>query len=61
MMPSTKIAQWGFLADKGVGRDIDKKYLQMRSPEPLIQNQNNFTEMVFMLPSTKIDQKFELG
>ena len=30
------------------------------SPEPLDQNQNNFTEMVLMLPSTNIDKKLRL-
>ena len=55
MMPSTKIAQ------KEVAIALDKKYLQIKSPEPLVQNQNNFSEMVLMLPSTKIDQKVQLG
>ena len=26
-------------------------------PEPLVQNQNNFTDMFLMLPSTKIDRR----
>ena len=39
MMPSTKIAQMVLLSwKKGVGRALDKKYLQMKSPEPLVQN-----------------------
>ena len=61
MVPSTKIAQIVLLRRKGVGRAIEKKYLQMKSPESLVQNQNNFTEMVLMWPSTKIDQKIKLG
>ena len=36
-------------------------YLQMKFPEPLVQNQNNLTEMVLMFPFTKIDQKIQLG
>ena len=53
--------KWVCSTNKGVGRAIDKKYLQMKSPEPLVQNHNNFTEMVPMLPSSKIDQKVQLG
>ena len=56
LMPSTTIAQMGLLCQKGGGRAIGKKYLLMKSPELLVQNQNNFTEMVLMLPSTLIDQ-----
>ena len=51
-MPSTKIAQIVSSAEKGVGRDIDRKYLQTKYPERLLQNQNNLTEMVLMFPST---------
>ena len=58
MMPSTK---WFCSAKKGAARALDKKYLQMKSPEPLVRNQNNFTEMVLMLPSTKIDQMVHFG
>ena len=61
MMPSTKIAQMVLLRRKGFGRALDKKYLQMKSPEPVVQNQNDFTETVLMLPSTEIDQKVLLG
>ena len=61
MMPSNKVAQMGLFRRKGVGRAIDKKYLQMKSPGLLVQNQNNFTEMVLMLRSTKIDQKVSLA
>ena len=32
----------------------------MKSPESLVQIQNNFTEMFLMLPSTKIYQKVQL-
>ena len=57
MMLSTKIAQMVLLRRKKEdGRTIDKKYLLMKSPESLVQNQNNFIEMVLLLPSTKIDQ-----
>ena len=52
MMPFIKIAQMVLLCQKGVGRALDKKYLQMKSPAPFVQNQYNFTEMVLMLPST---------
>ena len=31
------------------------------SPEPLVQNQNDFTEMVLILPSAKIDKKVQAG
>ena len=60
MMPSTKIAQMVLLRGKGVGRALDKKYLQMKS-EPLVKNRNNYTEMVLILTSTKIDQKVQFG
>ena len=33
----------------------------MKFPEPLVQNENDLAEMVLMLPSTKIDQKVQLG
>ena len=52
MMPSTKIAEILCSAQKGVGRALDKKYLQMKSSEPLVQNQNKFTELFLMLPSS---------
>ena len=61
MSSSTKISQMVLLRQKGVGRAKYKKYLQMKSPEPLVQNLNNLTEMVLLLPSTKIDQKVKLG
>ena len=48
-MPFTKIAQMVLMA-----RAVDKKYFETLSPiEPLIQIENNFTEM-FIMPSTKI-------
>ena len=31
------------------------------SSEPLVQNQNNVTEMVLILPTAKIDQKVQVG
>ena len=37
MMPSTKIAEIVLLSGKRVGRAIDKKYLQMKFPEPLVK------------------------
>ena len=61
MMPSTQIAQMLLLRRKRVERAQDKKYLQMKSPKPLVQNQNNFTEMVLMSPSTSINQRVQLG
>ena len=62
MMSSTKIAQMVLLRQKSSCQSFDKKCLQMKSPpEPLVQNPNNFTEMVLILPSTKIDQKVQLG
>ena len=63
MMPSTSIAQMVLLSrtEKGVGRALDKKYLQMKSPELLVQNPNNFAEMVLMLPSTKLIRRFSLA
>ena len=42
--------------EQGVGRAIDKKYLQMIFPEQLVQNQNNFTEMFLMFAFTKVAQ-----
>ena len=43
MMPSTKIAQMVLLhKKKGAARALDKKYFQMKSPEPLVLNQNTF-------------------
>ena len=45
MMLSNKIAQMICSVEK------DKKYLQMNYLEPLVQNENSFTEMALMLPS----------
>ena len=59
--PLPKLQKWFCSAKKGVSRALDRKYLQMQSPEPLVQNQNNFTERFLMLPFTKIDQKVQLG
>ena len=46
--------------EKGTARALEKIYLQMISLDPLVKNQNNFTEMVLMLPSSKIDQVVQL-
>ena len=44
---------------KKATRVLDKKYLKITSPtEPLIQMQNNFTEIFLMMPSTKIVQRW---
>ena len=61
MMPSTKIAEIVLLSGKRVGRAIDKKYLQMKSPEPLVQNQNNFTEIVSSCQLPKSIRMFSLA
>ena len=47
--------------NEGVTRAPDEKWLLTTSPEPLVQIQNNITEMFLMMPSTKIDQKVQLG
>ena len=47
MMPSTKIAQTVMLHQKRAASALNKKYLQLKSHEPLVQNQNNFTEMLY--------------
>ena len=61
MMLSAKIAQMVLLTEKGAARALDKKYLQTTfSPEPLVQIQNNFTEMFLMLPSTKLITTFSI-
>ena len=54
MMPSTKITQMILLYQKSVTRALDKK---CQTSEPMVQIQNNFTEMFLMIPSTKIAQK----
>ena len=61
MIPSTKIAQMVLLCQKGDLQSSRNKYLQMKSPEPLVQNQKKITEMVLKLPSTQVDQKFSLA
>ena len=38
---------------KMAARTLDKKYFEIISTEPLIQIQNNFTEMFIIKPSTK--------
>ena len=50
-VPLPKLHKWFCAAKKGVGRALDTKYLQMKS-EPFVQNQNTFTEMAPLLPST---------
>ena len=58
MMPSTKIAQMVQLhRTKGAARAVDKKCLLMTfPPEPQVQIQNIFTELILIMPSTKIAQ-----
>ena len=42
------------LMNKGAARALDKKCILMTfPPEPLVQIQNNFTEMFLMMPSSK--------
>ena len=55
MCPLPKLHKWIRSTEKEVGRALDKTYLQMKSPEPLARNQKNFTELVLMLSSSKID------
>ena len=50
--PLAKLQNWLCSAEKRVDRALDKKYIQMKSPEPLIQNNNIFTEMVLIMFST---------
>ena len=57
ILPSTKIEKMVLLQPKRAAKALDKKCLQITSPEPLVQIQNNVTEMSLVLPSTKIDQK----
>ena len=48
--------------NKGAARALDKKYLLMTfPPEPLVQIQNNFTEFILTMASTKIAQTVLLG
>ena len=53
MIPSSKIAK---IVRRRAFRALDRKYLKITSPEPLVPIQNNFTEMFLKIPSTKIDQ-----
>ena len=56
MIPSTQIAQSNGSArlNKRAVRALDKKYLYTTSaPKPLVQIQNNFTELFPMMPLTK--------
>ena len=43
-----------------VTRAVDKNYLQMTSPELLVQIQNNFTELFLIMSSSKIAQMVSL-
>ena len=48
--------------NKGATRALDKKCRLMTfPPEPLVQIQNNFTELFLILASTKIAQTISLG
>ena len=64
VIPSTKIAHMVLLngsaqMDKRIARALDKKYiLTTSSPEPLVHIQNNFTEFILMMPSTKLHKWF---
>ena len=40
-------------------RALDKKSFKQHLPESLVQIQNNFTELVLMMPSTKIAQFYQ--
>ena len=60
-MPFTTIAlmvllRFGSAEQKGF-RALDEKYLSTTSPKILVQIQNDFTELFFMMASTKIAQK----
>ena len=36
--------------------ELQKRFFKMISPEPLVQIQNNFTELFLLIPSTKLAQ-----
>ena len=61
-MPSTKIAQW-FHCTEQRGCHSSRKEMSLMTfpPEPLVQIQNNFTELSLMMVSTKIAQTVLLG
>ena len=53
-MHSTKIAQMVLLHKKGGSRALDKKFFGKTTfPEPLVQIQNDLTELFLMMPVTK--------
>ena len=43
-------------ANTGAARPLDKMFLTTSAPKPLVQIQNNFTELFLMIPFTKIAQ-----
>ena len=57
MISSTKIAQMVLLRrTKGLPELQIRIYLITSHPEPMVQIQNNFTELSHIMPSTKIAQ-----
>ena len=56
-MPSTELQN-----QRATGAQDKKSYKRhlLQAPEPLVQNQNNFTELFLMVPSTKIAQMVPL-
>ena len=42
--------------NSGAARAPEKIFFKMISPEPLVQIQNNFTELFLLIPSTKLAQ-----
>ena len=54
--PPPKLHKWFALLKKRTTRTLDKNYLQMTSLEPLVQIQNNFTELFLMMLSIEIAQ-----
>ena len=40
-------------------RAVDKKYLLITSPEPLVRIQNHFNVMFLILPSAKLPKWFQ--
>ena len=56
MIPTTNTTQM-VSPNKGAARALDKKCLLMTfPPEPLVQIENNLTELFLMMASTKIAQ-----
>ena len=55
--PLSKLHKWFCSAEQKGARVPDKKYLKKASPpESLVRIQNNFTEVLLIVPSTKIAQ-----